>query len=235
MQKYLQNALNTIFNIFELIRPKKIVFKNPELLANKMNLFGNYKFNNIIMKSIMFFLIVNLFAISVKSQVIKGSFKEGEVYLTLNEINHWVKIKGLENKTMPIIILHGGPGGNNYVFEGTIGPLLEEFATIVYYEQRGCGRSYAAKDTNDYMMLTLINDLDELIETLGVEKVSLLGYSFGAELALRFTKQHPEKVNKLILSAPAELSTSTNLIQIQGFYSIANNDNCQMVGYIESV
>ena len=114
------------------------------------------------------------------------------------QINHWVKIKGLENKTIPIIILHGGPGGNNYVFERTIGPLLEEFATIVYYEQRGCGRSYAAKDTNDYMMLTLINDLDELIETLGVEKVSLLGYSFGAELALRFTKQHPEKVNKLI-------------------------------------
>jgi len=139
-----------------------------------MNLFGNYKFNNIIMKSIMFFLIVNLFAISVKSQVIKGSFKEGEVYLTLNEINHWVKIKGLENKTMPIIILHGGPWGNNYVFERTIGPLLEEFATIVYYEQRGCGRSYAAKDTNDYVMLTLINDLDELIKTLGVETQCLI-------------------------------------------------------------
>ena len=52
--------------------------------------------------------------------------------------------------------------------------------------------------------------------------MNLLGFSFGAELSLRYTEEHREFVNKLILSSPAEISTSTILVQIQGFYSVAN-------------
>lgn len=161
---------------------------------------------------------------SVNSQTLEHKFKDGENTIEINGIQHWVKIKGIENKTTPIIILHGGPGGDNYNFERTSGPLLEEFATIVYYEQRGCGRSDAAIDTNDYTISSLIGDLDKLVDELGSGKVNLLGYSFGAELALRYTKQYPGKVDKLILESPVELSTTIKLIQIQGFYAIANSD-----------
>ncbi|QIA07450.1 alpha/beta fold hydrolase [Draconibacterium halophilum] len=145
-----------------------------------------------------------------------------ECFFTLNGIEHYVKISGAENKTTPIIIVHGGPGGNNYNFEKTIGPHLEKFAPVVYYDQRGCGRSKAAKDTNDYTITTLISDLDCLRESLGLEEMTLLGYSFGAELSLRYTKAHPKRVKQLIISSPAELSTSVFLVQLQGFYSIAN-------------
>ena len=171
-----------------------------------------------ILPLVVFFILTN----SAYTQNLKLS--EGESFVDINGIKHWVKVKGTINNTTPLIILHGGPGGDNSVFERTAGPLLEKATTIVYYEQRGCGRSYAAKDTNDYKISVLIDDLNYLIEALGVEKVSLLGYSFGAELALRFTKQYPKKVNKLILSAPVELATATKLIQIQGFFSIANSE-----------
>ena len=152
-----------------------------------------------------------------------SELKDGEVYLNINGLKHWVKIKGSANNTTPIFIVHGGPGGNNYSFERTIGPKLEAFATIIYYEQRGSGRSEAPKDQKDYALPTLINDLDVLRDSLGIQKMNLLGYSFGAELSLRYAVVHPDRVEKLILSSPAELSTANMLVQIQGFYAIADS------------
>lgn len=174
------------------------------------------------MKKIMNLLILIVLFSCVNKRNDGNYLKDGENFLTINGIEHWVKIKGSTHKTTPIIILHGGPGGNNYNFERTIGPLLEKFATLVYYEQRGCGRTKAPIDTTDYEIPTLISDLDGLREKLDFEKMILLGYSFGAELALRYAQQDPDKVKQLILSSPAELSTSNKLVQIQGFYSIGN-------------
>ncbi|MBB6610381.1 alpha/beta hydrolase [Pontibacter sp. Tf4] len=149
--------------------------------------------------------------------------QDGERYITLNGIRHWVKIAGSEHNTTPLVIVHGGPGGNNYTFERTAGPGLEKAATIVYYEQRGCGRSEAPADPNDYTLPVLISDLDALRDSLGVPKISLLGYSFGAELSLRYALAHPDRVEKLILSSPAELSPANMLVQIQGFYAIGDS------------
>ena len=149
--------------------------------------------------------------------------KDGERYISLNGVKHWVNIKGSQNHTTPIFLLHGGPGGNHYNFERTIGPKLEEFATLVYYEQRGCGRSEAPQNPEDYQLSTLISDLDVLKDSLGLPKINLLGYSFGAELALRYAVAHPTEVEKIIASAPAELSDANKLVQIQGFYAIGDS------------
>lgn len=153
----------------------------------------------------------------------KSRLQDGEKFYQLNGIKHWVKIKGSRHQTTPLVIIHGGPGGNNYNFERTIGPKLEAFGTVVYYEQRGCGRSAAPTNPEDYQMKTLLSDLDILRDSLGVQKLNLLGYSFGAELALRYGTQYPNRVKKLIVSAPAELSEANMLVQIQGFYAIGDS------------
>ena len=175
------------------------------------------------MKNLFVLTILMLVFSCANSQEENQNLKDGETFLTINDVDHWVKIAGVENNTTPIVVVHGGPGGSNYNFEKTVGPLLEKFATIVYYEQRGCGRSKAPKDTTDYTIPTLISDLDGLREKLGLNKMTLLGFSFGGELSLRYTALHPNRVKQLILSSPVELSTSTYLIQIQGFYSVANS------------
>ena len=41
----------------------------------------------------------------------------GEHYIEVNGIRHWIKIEGKENNTIPLLIIHGGPGGNLYTFE----------------------------------------------------------------------------------------------------------------------
>lgn len=161
-----------------------------------------------------------------------SQLKDGEVYLSINGLKHWVKVKGSANNTIPIFIVHGGPGGNNYSFERTIGPKLEAFATIIYYEQRGSGRSEAPKDQKDYALPTLINDLEVLRDSLGIQKMNLLGYSFGAELSLRYALVHPDRVEKLILSSPAELSIANMLVQIQGFYTIGDSIMKNSIGNI---
>jgi proline iminopeptidase len=123
--------------------------------------------------------------------------------ISLNGIKHWVRVAGAENKTMPLVIIHGGPGGNNYVFERTIGPRLEQFATVIYYEQRGCGRSEAPADPADYSMAKLVNDLEALRQDLQLEHIVPLGYSFGGALALEYALAYPGRAEKLVVSAPS--------------------------------
>ncbi|MGG1575711.1 alpha/beta fold hydrolase [Fictibacillus sp. NRS-1165] len=149
----------------------------------------------------------------------------GEYTILLNGINHWMKIDGSQNKTIPLIIIHRGPGGNHYTFERTVGPLLAKKRTIVYYEQRGCGRSDKPQCDDDYTMESLIRDFIELKKSLGVDRVDLLGYSFGGELALEFSVAFPEIINNIILSGPSLMDSEIQkMVQITGFMSVANKD-----------
>jgi len=65
---------------------------------------------------------------------------------------------------------------------------------VVYYEQRGCGRSASPKDPRAYSLSLLVADLDELRDALGLERIVPLGCSFGAEPAAEYALAHPIRV-----------------------------------------
>lgn len=149
--------------------------------------------------------------------------KNGEYHIQINSIKHWLRIEGCENGTIPLVFLHGGPGGNHYTFERTTGHTLSQKRTVVYYEQRGCGRSEKPASNEDYQLEHLISDFKEIINWLDVEKVDLLGYSFGGELALEIAYALPEAINKIVLSGPSLIDLEIGkLIQIAGFMSVGN-------------
>lgn len=131
------------------------------------------------------------------------SLSDGERRITLNGVAHWVKIAGTRHHTTPIVVVHGGPGGNSYNFERRPGPDLEKFATVVYYEQRGSGRSAAPADTNAYSTALLVADLDALRDSLHLARIVPLGFSYGGELALEYALAHPEHVERVVLSSPS--------------------------------
>jgi proline iminopeptidase len=162
--------------------------------------------------------------------VITNKLKDGEQYLLLQGIEHWCKIAGSKHNTIPLIVVHGGPGGNHYVFERTIGVKLEEFSTVIYYEQRGSGRSRTPKDDNDYSMGTLVEDLEELRKVLNIPKIYLLGYSFGGQLCLEYVLKYPRFVEKLILQAPStgDYENMYN-IQLNGFTEVAQGEIKQRI------
>ncbi|MFE4764160.1 alpha/beta fold hydrolase [Bacillus mycoides] len=162
--------------------------------------------------------------------VIINKLKNGEQHLILQGIEHWCKIAGSIHNTIPLVVVHGGPGGNHYVFERTIGVKLEGFSTVIYYEQRGSGRSQAPIDDNDYSMDTLVEDLEELRKALDIPKIYLLGYSFGGQICLEYALKYPRFVGKLILQAPftGNYEHMYNL-QLQGFATVAKDEIKQCI------
>ncbi|MGX1266042.1 proline iminopeptidase [Rossellomorea marisflavi] len=155
-------------------------------------------------------------------------FKEnGEYQITINGVSHWVKVEGIERGTTPVVVIHGGPGGNHYVFERTAGSMIAKERTIIYYEQRGCGRTDKPEDDGAYMIANLVEDFKKLYRRIGWERVDLLGYSFGAEIALEIAYTLPHIVNRLVLSAPSMMqSPLQKLVQIAGFASVGATGIC---------
>jgi proline iminopeptidase len=128
---------------------------------------------------------------------------DGEREVVIHGVRHWVKVAGARHRTTPLVVVHGGPGGNVYNFERRPGPDLERFATVVYYEQRGSGRSAAPADSNAYSTAILVADLDALRDSLGAGRIVPVGFSYGGELALEYALAHPARVERVVVSSPS--------------------------------
>ncbi len=181
--------------------------------------------SSVLPRCLVLFFCVLVFACGHVRPAPASRLTEGEAHVTLNGVRHWYRVAAAERATVPLVILHGGPGGNVWNFERTIGPALERFSTVVYFEQRGSGRSAPPASREDYSLPLLVSDLDALRRHLGVERMSLLGFSFGSELALEYALAHPEAVEKLVLQAPPMGPPERqDVIQLYGFESIATGE-----------
>lgn len=107
------------------------------------------------------------------------------------------------------VVLHGGPGAHHdYLL-----PQYDRLAvrrSLLYYDQRGGGRSVAPRDA-PLGWQAHIQDLESIREQLGLEHVSLCGYSWGGLLALLYLLAHPERVEHLALVSPASITARQRL------------------------
>lgn len=156
--------------------------------------------------------------------------QDGVQRIAVNGVEHWVRVAGARHRTTPIVVVHGGPGGNVYNFERTAGRELEAFRTVIYYEQRGSGRSAMPADSNAYSFPLLVSDLEGIREALGLERIVPLGFSFGGELALEYALAHPERVERLVLQAPSTGDWERmQSVQIAGFVALVSGESGQRV------
>jgi pimeloyl-ACP methyl ester carboxylesterase len=120
-------------------------------------------------------------------------------FLKINQLN----INCVElNKTAPetIVMIHGMLT-NMSVFYLKIAPKLSEKYHVVLYDMRGHGLSEIA--SSGYDLQSMSKDLWELLDVLGLEKVHLVGYSYGGLIALNTAICHPEKTDKIaIIDSP---------------------------------
>lgn len=107
-----------------------------------------------------------------------------------------------------VIFLHGGPGYNAALFEGTTAQSLSEKGLfVIVYDRRGEGRSTdpAAKFT----FKETLDDIDSIYEHYNLSRASLIGHSFGGIVGIQYATAHAAKVSSLILvGAPVELQAS---------------------------
>jgi proline iminopeptidase len=106
----------------------------------------------------------------------------------------------------PIIVVHGGPGLDHSYLQPGLDALATRH-TVVYYDQRGTGRSSAELTPEAINFDAFVDDVDALRQALGYERVSVLGHSFGAMIALRYALRYPDNLRALILMNPTEPGT----------------------------
>ena len=116
----------------------------------------------------------------------------------------------------PVIVLHGGPDfDHGYMLPDL--DRLRDVVRLIYYDQRGRGKSAENVRADDVTLASDVADLGKVREHFRLEAPVLLGHSWGAVLALEYALRDPTHVSHLILMNPAPAS-SGDLKIFRSFY-----------------
>ncbi len=96
----------------------------------------------------------------------------------------------------PLVIPSGGSGMDLRQWDAVV-PALSKDYTIILFDPRGIGKS-----DNPTVKYSDLQDMNDLVNHLGLNKVGLIGLSSSGGLVLEFTVRYPEKVAALVASAP---------------------------------
>jgi len=126
-----------------------------------------------------------------------------EEVVNINGVDHFIKKIG---KGDPLVVIHGGPG----LFHNYLTPHFKELSQkyqIVFYDQRGCGKTEFPKDTSTISINNFVADLESIRNHLKIDKLNLVSHSWGTLIAVNYGKTYPQNLNKLILVSPAPATT----------------------------
>lgn len=101
-----------------------------------------------------------------------------------------------------LLYLHGGPGASCMDFVNQAKALSKKIRIIIF-DQLGVLRSDAIAENEDYSMEYQIEILEEMRKFFGIEKWSILGHSYGGELAVLYAYIYSNSINKIILDCPS--------------------------------
>ncbi|WP_149587253.1 prolyl aminopeptidase [Tabrizicola flagellatus] len=98
---------------------------------------------------------------------------------------------------IPVLVFHGGPGGG-------CSPAMRRYFDprafrVVLFDQRGCGRSRPHASVTANTTWHLVQDVETIRSTLGIDRFIGFGGSWGATLALIYAITHPDRVSHLVL------------------------------------
>jgi len=139
--------------------------------------------------------------------------QEGYISVTGGKV--WYKIIGKRTNGIPVLVVHGGPGVPHDYLEP-----LEELADerpVIFYDQLGCGNSDNPDDASLWTLERFVQELHQVRKALGVEKMHILGQSWGSSLAVEYMLTgQPDGVVSLLLSGP--LLSASRWIEDQKAY-----------------
>jgi len=101
---------------------------------------------------------------------------------------------------LPLLCLHGGPGGSHLPLKG-LGRLSEQGRRVVFYDQLGGGDSARPDDPSLWVVETFVEQLEGVRAGLGLERIHLFGSSWGGMLALEYAFRQPQGLASLVLNS----------------------------------
>ena len=121
----------------------------------------------------------------------------------------------------PVLLLLHGLGCDHTTWEPVIDALAKRY-TVIAPDLLGHGQS--AKPRADYSVGGYANAMRDLITVLGIDKVTVVGHSFGGGIAMQFAYQFPERTERLILVASGglgpDVSPAIRAITTPGFHQV---------------
>ncbi len=125
-----------------------------------------------------------------------GSAPPDEGYLTgAGDVRLHYRVLGTAPDT--IVAVHGGPGAGMHAVLPELEPLAERH-TVVFYDQRGGGRSELPADTTLLEARWFVEDLEAVRRHFGLERMTLVAHSFGSILVASYAEERPERVERMV-------------------------------------
>lgn len=96
-----------------------------------------------------------------------------------------------------LVVVHGGPGAGMHMVIPMMQPLTESF-TLIFYDQRGGGRSSLPEDTTQLQPRHFVEDLEAVRKHFGLEKMNMITHSFGSILVAEYAKKYPDRLSRMV-------------------------------------
>ncbi len=112
-----------------------------------------------------------------------------------------------------VVVLHGGPGVGINGIRPDVEPLTRDHV-VIFYDQRGGGRSTLPEDTTHLGPQYFTGDLEAVRSHFGLGRMNLVAHSFGAIVAAEYARAHPERVGRMVFLG----ATGPNRKQAASFY-----------------
>ena len=120
--------------------------------------------------------------------------------IPINGIQQWISVRGKDRRNPILLVLHGGPGSAEMPDDWTFQTPWEDYFTVVEWDQRGAGKTYAMNDPKavapTMTVPQMVSDTEQIIQYLrrayGKQKIILLGHSWGTVLGVMIAQKHPE-------------------------------------------
>lgn len=117
----------------------------------------------------------------------------------VGSIAQWISIRGADRRNPVLLVVHGGPGYTSMPLAWWNARGWEDYFTVVHWDQRGAGRTHlltdAAAVAPTLTLERMYADTEEVAtwvrRELGVERIVVMGHSWGTYLGLRLAREHP--------------------------------------------
>lgn len=169
-------------------------------------------------------LFISTHCLAQKRKEFKKEQIDTEFFIPIEKTKLYTRVVG--NPEKPIIItLHGGPGAFNVDHE-FFRDVFEKDYLMVYFDQRGSGKSEVFTDKSMFTTDQFVKDLDVVITYIQAKypnkRINLLGSSWGGMYGFLYLIEHQEKINAFISNSGTANIQHNTLALIQHEKELAN-------------
>jgi proline iminopeptidase len=127
----------------------------------------------------------------------------GRTFVAAESVTIWYEVRG-NAPGRPLVFVNGGPGfDHTYALCSDVWDTMARTRRVVFYDQRGNGRSSPLTKDQTCTLADQVSDLEALRRELGAPQMDLLGHSWGGYLVMAYAAEHPDRVAHLIVTDSA--------------------------------